>query len=257
MVVDVNAFIGKWPYWPVPATTAAAAVSKFSEWGIDQACVCSTRSLFVHWEDGNREVENAIQQHPASLIPFACLGTFETSHRAADRKHDLKAYRERGFRGIRLYPQHHSYSLLFETFIDDVCEQAAALNFPVLLSLRVIMNWGVPSLDLRDMLSIVERHPRVPWILSGINYLQEIRSVLLLLRRYPSVYLETSCVMGYEAIQKAVKECGYEQILFGSAAPLQHGRADLEKVLHARIGNLAREAILAGNAKRLLGLETQ
>ena len=256
MVVDVNAFIGKWPYWPVPATTAAAAVSKFSEWGIDPACICSTRSLFVQWEDGNREVESAVRQHPASLIPFACLGTFETSHRAADRKHDLKPYRERGFRGIRLYPQHHSYSLLYETFVDEICEQAQALNFPVLLSLRAIMNWGVPSLDLRDMLSIVERHPRVPWILSGINYLQEIRSALLLLRRYPSIYLETSCVMGYEAIQKAVKECGHEQILFGSAAPLQHGRADLEKVLHARIGDRAREAILAGNAKRLLGLKT-
>ena len=96
----------------------------------------------------------------------------------------------------------------------------------MLLSLRAIMNWGVPSLDLRDMLSIVERHPRVPWILSGINYLQEIRGAQLLLRRYQSVYLETSCVMGYEAIQKAVKECGHEQILFGSAAPLQHGRAE-------------------------------
>lgn len=255
MVVDVNAFIGKWPYWPVPASTTAGAVAKFSEWGIHQACVCSTRSLFVKWEDGNHEVERAVQQYPASLVPFACLGTFETSHGAADRTHDLKTYRARGFRGIRLYPQHHSYSLIFETFIDEICEQAQALNFPVLLSLRTIMNWGVPSLDLPDMLSIVERHPRVPWILSGINYLQEIRGALLLLRRYASVYLETSCVMGYEAIQKAVKECGHEQILFGSAAPLQHGRADLEKVLHARIADLAREAILAGNAKRLLGLE--
>ena len=254
MVVDVNAFVGKWPYWPVPASTTAAAVAKFSQWGIDQACICSTRSLFVHWEDGNREVERAVQQHAANLIPFACLGTFETSHHAADRKHDLKGYRERGFRGIRLYPQHHSYALLGESFVDEICEQAQALNLPVLLSLRAIMNWGVPSLDLRDMLSIVERHPRVPWILSGINYLQEIRSALHLLRRYPSVYLETSCVMGYEAIQKAVKECGHEQILFGSAAPLQHGQADLEKVLHARIGDVAREAILSGNAKRLLGL---
>jgi uncharacterized protein len=254
MVVDVNAFIGKWPYWPVPYSTPETAVSKFSQWGIDHACICSTRSLFVHWEDGNRELAPLIRQHPARLVPFACLGTFETSHRAADRKHDLKAYQERGFRGIRLYPQHHSYHLLFEPFVDEICEQAQVLHLPVLLSLRAIMNWGVPSLDLGDMLSIVERHPRVPWILSGINYLQEIRSGQLLLRRYPSVYLETSCVMGYEAISKAVKECGYEQILFGSAAPLQHGRANLEKILHARISDPAREAILSGNAKRLLGL---
>jgi uncharacterized protein len=254
MVVDVNAFTGKWPYWPVPLSTPEAVVSKFSQWGIEWACICSTRSLFVDWEDGNREVEALTRQHSAHLIPFACLGTFETSHRAADRKHDLQAYRERGFRGVRLYPQHHSYHLLFEPFVDEICEQAQAIQLPVLLSLRAIMNWGVPTLDFDDMLSIVERHPRTPWILSGINYLQEIRSVQLLLRRYPSVYLETSCVMGYEAIQKAVKECGYEQILFGSAAPLQHARANLDKILHARVSDLAREAILSSNAKRLLGL---
>lgn len=257
MVVDVNAFFGKWPYWPVPDCTLEAAAARFAKWGIDRACVCSTRSLFVHWEDGNREVEAAVRQHPTSLVPFACLGTFETSHRAARQKHDLKTYRERGFRGIRLYPQHHSYHLLFEPFIDEICEQAHVLNIPVLLPLRAIMNWGVPALDLREMASIVDRHPRTPWILSGINYLHEIRTALLLLRRYPSVYLETSCVMGYEAIQKAVSECGYEQILFGSGAPLQHGRADLEKVLHARISDAAREAILAGNACRLLRLGTE
>jgi uncharacterized protein len=254
MVVDVNGFVGKWPYWPVPFSAPEMTVAKFSQWGIDRACVCSTRSLFVQWEDGNLEIEAVAQQHSAGLIPFACLGTFETSHHAADRKHDLKAYQERGFRGIRLYPQHHSYHVLFEPFVDEICEQAQALSLPVLLSLRAIMNWGVPSLDLRDMLSIVERHPRVPWVLSGINYLQEIRSVQFLMRQYPSVYLETSCVMGYEAIQKTVKECGHEQILFGSAAPLQHGRANLDKVLHARINDLAREAILSGNATRLLGL---
>jgi predicted TIM-barrel fold metal-dependent hydrolase len=202
-------------------------------------------------------VERAICNNPESLVPFACLGTFELSHHAADRKHDLKAYRERGFRGIRLYPQHHSYSVLCEPFVDDICEQAQSLNFPVLLSLRAIMNWGVPALELRDMLGIVERHPRVPWILSGINYLHEIRCAVMLLRRYSSVFLETSCVMGYEAIQKTVNECGYEQILFGSAAPIQHGRANLEKILHARVGDCAREAILSGNAKRLLKLENQ
>jgi predicted TIM-barrel fold metal-dependent hydrolase len=63
--------------------------------------------------------------------------------------------------------------------------------------------------------------------------------------------------MGYEAIQKMVEECGYEQILFGSAAPIQHGRASLEKILRSRIGDLAREAILAGNAKRLLGFRNE
>ena len=255
--MDVNAFVGKWPYWPVPEASPELALSKFAQWGIDRACVCSMRSLFVNWEDGNCETAALARNHPTKLVAFACLGTFETSHRAAAGKHDLKASRERGFRGIRLYPQHHSYHLLVEPFIDEICEQACALNLPVLLSLRAIMNWGVPSLDLREVVDIVERHPRTPWILSGVNYLHEIRSAQFLLRQFPSVNLETSCVMGYQAIQKIVNECGSRQILFGSGAPLQHGRANLEKILHARIHDQAREAILAGNATRLLGLEAQ
>jgi hypothetical protein len=254
MVVDINAFIGKWPYWPIPFSSAEAVVPKLLQWGIHRACVCSTRSLFVHWEDGNCEVEAAGARHSTSLIPFACLGTFETSHRAACRKHDLANYRERGFLGVRLYPQHHSYHVLVEPFVDEICEQAMALQMPVLLPLRAIMNWGVPALELPDLVRIVERHSRVAWILSGINYLHEIRSAQFLLRRYPSVHLETSCVMGYRAIQKVVNECGYEQILFGSGAPLQHGRANVDKIVHARVSDPAREAILSSNAARLLRL---
>lgn len=255
MVFDVNAFIGKWPYWPIPATSADEVLFKLSGWGIDRAAVCSTRSIFVNWQDGNCEVEAAVQAHPDRLLPFACLGTLELSHRAAHGRHDLASYRNKGFRGVRLYPQHHSYALLAEPFVDEICEQAAELAFPVLVSLRATMNWGVPSLDLGEIARVIERHPRVPWIVSGVNYLQEIRVTLSLIRRFPFVHLETSCVMGYAAIEKALNEIGHEQILFGSGAPLQHGRANLEKVLHAHISDAAQEAILYGNAMRLLRVE--
>jgi hypothetical protein len=254
MALDINAFIGKWPYWPIPASSAGDVAGKLSAWGIASACICSTRSVFVNWEDGNHEALAAKRETGPRLIAFACLGTFELSHRAADRKHDLRDYRARGFAGIRLYPQHHSYHLLYEDFVDDICEQAASLKFPVLLSLRTIMNWGVPSLDVCEMTAIVERHPQVPWILSGINYLHEIRASAQLLRRNPSVHLETSCVMGYRAVQKLTEECGHEQILFGSGSPVQHGRANLEKIVKAGISDAAREAILFRNAERLLEL---
>lgn len=252
MVLDVNAFIGKWPYWPVPAASPGSVAQKLVEWGIERACICSTRSLFVNWNDGNVEVEHAVRERPAVFIPFACLSTFELSHRIGSRTHDLASYRAQGFRGARLYPQHHSYHPLFESFVDVICEQAAALRFPVLISMRAIMNWGVPSLDLASMFGLVERHPRVPWILSGVNYLHELRASVTFLKKYETVHLETSCVMGYEAIRKLVDECGHEQLLFGSAAPIQHGRANLEKVWHARISDVARESICCDNTRRLL-----
>jgi predicted TIM-barrel fold metal-dependent hydrolase len=251
-VLDINGFIGKWPYWPVPATEPAEVRDFLDRWNVSQACICSTRSLFVNWQDGNCETLATAQQDSHRFIPFACLGTYELSHHAATEKHDLGRYLKRGFLGFRLYPQHHSYHPLYESFVDDICEQAIALRTPVLLSLRTIMNWGVPAQPLEHVVALVERHPKVSWILSGVNYLHEIRAAVVLLKKFESVHLETSCVMGYHAIDKLVDECGHGQILFGSAAPLQHLGANLEKVTNSDISDDAKEAVLAGNASRLL-----
>lgn len=253
MIFDANAFIGKWPYWPVASSSASEVVFDLSSHHIDKAAICSTRSVFVNWEDGNREVESAAAAFPDTLAPFACLGTRELSHAICNLPYNFHDYATRGFKGIRLYPQHHSYHLLYQSFVDEILEDAAARHWPVLLPLRIIMNWGMPSLDPSLLAAIVNRHPKVLWILAGINYLHELQMATSLMRRYPSVYLETSCVMGYAAIEKTVQTYGHAQILFGSGAPLQLAGASLSKILHARISDDAQTAILGDNLHRLLG----
>jgi predicted TIM-barrel fold metal-dependent hydrolase len=181
------------------------------------------------------------------------LGPRELSHALNAGPYDFEGYVRRGFAGVRLYPQHHSYHPLYCAFADQLLEFAEARGWPVVLPLRVIMNWGMPMLDLPVIAGLVERHPRVVWILAGINYLWELQLATMLMRRYPTVHLETSCVMGFVAVEKLVEECGAEQIVFGSGAPLQHGGAGVEKVAHAHISDEAREAIFCGNARRLLG----
>jgi predicted TIM-barrel fold metal-dependent hydrolase len=215
--------------------------------------ICSTRSVFVNWEDGNLETEAAVREHPSHFTPFACLGTLELSHvLPQQRAYDFADYVARGFRGVRLYPQHHSYHPLYEAFVDSILEDAASRGWPILLPLRIIMNWGMPSLDLNVIEALVMRHPRVNWILSGINYLYELQLATSLMRRFPSVHLETSCVMGYAAVAKTVQQCGARQILFGSGATMQHGAAALSKILHASLSDPDREAILGGNLRHLL-----
>ncbi|MEO6829110.1 MAG: amidohydrolase family protein, partial [Acidobacteriaceae bacterium] len=228
-------------------------VGELHGWRIDRAAICSTRSVFVNWEDGNLETEAAVRQHPSHFTAFACLGTLELSHVLPQQAYDFADYVSRGFRGVRLYPQHHSYHLLYEAFVDSILEDAASRGWPVLLPLRIIMNWGLPSLDLRVMEALVMRHPQVNWILSGINYLYELQLAVSLMRRFPNVHLETSCVMGYAAIAKTVQQCGARQLLFGSGAPVQHGAAALSKILHAPLSDSDREAILGGNLRQLLG----
>ena len=54
MIYDANAFIGKWPYWPIRSSSLDEVTSALQSWKIDRAAICSTRSVFVNWEDGNR-----------------------------------------------------------------------------------------------------------------------------------------------------------------------------------------------------------
>jgi predicted TIM-barrel fold metal-dependent hydrolase len=252
MIVDANAFIGKWPYWPVRSSCAQDVLNDLQSAGIQCAAVCSTRSVFVNWQDGNDETEAAAAKHSSSLLPFACVGTTELSHALGPPIRGLEDFAKRGFRGLRLYPQHHSYHLLFQSFLDQILEDAAARRWPVVLPLRIIMNWGMPSLDPSVMHAFVLRHPKVNWILAGVNYLYELQMATSLMLSLDNVHLETSCVMGYAAIEKSVQMCGHEQILFGSGAPLQHAGAGLSKILHAKIGDPARAAILGGNLQRIL-----
>jgi predicted TIM-barrel fold metal-dependent hydrolase len=247
MIIDVNAFIGKWPHWPIHASSGSEVVEALREWKIDRAVICSTRSLFVDCEDGNREAETAQAAHPGEFETFACLAPAE--------QHDFAAYSRRGFRGVRIYPQYHSYHPLYVPFVDALCEDAAARGWPVLLPHRAIMNWSVPLLDLAWMAALVERHPRVVWILAGINYLYEYQMAEMLLRRYPTVHVETSCIMGFDAVAKLARSFGADRVLFGSGAPLQNGGAGVAKILHAKITDTEREAIFEGNARRLLNLK--
>jgi len=255
MIVDICAYFGKWPYWPIDACTPSAVVEELDHCGIDRAAVCSTRGLFVGWEEGNQETGEAVRSFPERLLGFACLGPLELSHTLHGHTFDFDSYRERGFLGVRLYPQYHTYHPLYEPFVDQILEEAEMRQWPVLLPLRVIMNWGLPALNLDWMVALVERHPRTPWILSGINYFHELRTAISLMQRFSSVHLETSCVQGFNAVAKLVDQCGGDNLLFGTGLPLQNGAANLQKVLRAKIPGPAREKILGGNARRLLHLE--
>jgi hypothetical protein len=255
MILDANAFLGKWPYWPVQHTKPEEIAAALNGLHIERAAVCSTRSVFVNWDDGNREVEDAAKHH-AEFVPFVCLGTQELSHVWHPAHYDFAGYAARGFRGVRLYPQHHSYHLLFESFVDGILEDAAVRGWPVVLPLRILMNWGMPSLDPSVMEAIVTRHPRVRWILAGVNYLYELQMAVFLMQRYETVHLETSCMMGYAAIEKTVGRCGHSRLLFGSGMPWQEAAAGLIKITHANISTDAQEAILGANLLRLIGEST-
>jgi predicted TIM-barrel fold metal-dependent hydrolase len=95
----------------------------------------------------------------------------------------------------------------------------------------------------------------VPVVLLGAHY-THIVDDLAAVKRYPHLYLETSSLAHFRAIETAVRAVGHERILFGSGAPRRAIQSPLNAVLLARIDDDARRAILAENAVRVFDLPT-
>ena len=137
--------------------------------------------------------------------------------------------------------------------MDRVLEQAAAFGWPVGIPARLSMNWMLPSIELSPVGKLAERFGEIRFVVGGINY-SGVRRAVGLIRTHENIWMETSCLQFFGAIQWLVEEVGADRILLGTGLPLQYPKCGLAKVVHAEIGAQERAAILGGNAARLLGI---
>jgi uncharacterized protein len=93
----------------------------------------------------------------------------------------------------------------------------------------------------------------IPVVLVGAHY-NHIVDDLAAVARYPHLYLETSAMGHFRAIETAVATIGHERLLLGTGSAARPGASAICAVLLARITDEAKRAILAGNAARLFGL---
>ncbi len=91
---------------------------------------------------------------------FACLGTLELSHALPTRDYDLAGYARAASAACGSIRSITAITRCTTRSSIDILEDAAARRRPVLLPLRIIMNWGVPMLELPVIEALVTRHPR-------------------------------------------------------------------------------------------------
>ncbi len=108
MIIDMNTYLGHWPFRRLRHNTAAALVELMNEKGIDHACVSSASAIFYkNSQAGNEELAEDIEPHRDRLIPFAVINPTY-----ADWQHDLDVcVNDFGVKGLRLYPNYHNYAL--------------------------------------------------------------------------------------------------------------------------------------------------
>lgn len=249
-IIDLNGYCGHWPYWPIEVTTTEGLVRTLDRFKIDQVAVTSTMGVFLEREDGNRHTAKVMEEAPSRVIGFATVSPVDEKKACSQ----LARWYTAGMKGVRLFPQHHRYRLDDDPFLADILKMAEILELPVLIPIRLIANWSLPVMDVREIEPIVKRYPRVQFIIGGVNY-GEFRDTMAILRRHENVGIETSCLQFVRGVKTLVDKIGAERVYLGTGLPLQYPAPGLAKVEHAEIGDDAKELILGGNAERLLCLK--
>jgi predicted TIM-barrel fold metal-dependent hydrolase len=252
MRIDINAFFGHWPYWPLPHTSGDDALRLMDRFHIDHAAIASLRGLHGDWKESNTETLALARSHRDRLTPVACISPMSGGGGKA-----LRQLVEQGFRGIRLYPlMLQGYSLSGE-FAEEIASTAGAVGVPLIIPTRPMMNFRFAVIPINDIAALAQQHPQTTFVLSGPNYLSEFQTSVEEMRRCANIMIETSCMQGFHAVRRLVEAVGKDRVLFGTGLPLHYPACNVAKLEHADLTDSQHAAVGGGNAARVLGLQTE
>src|SRR3954454_8983070 len=132
-LIDANAWLGHYPFRPVPHHTPDGLLRLMDRHGIERAVVSSLHAVFYgDPQCGNEELARWVSPHRDRLIPCATLNP-----EYPEWPEDLRQCREDwDMRGVRLFPAHHRYALNSPATVDLV-EAAATAGLHVAIPLRL------------------------------------------------------------------------------------------------------------------------
>lgn len=248
--VDVTGYFGTWPYWPLRHGSPDEILRLMDRYGIECLVLGSLRAIFSDWEEGNEEVRRLARRHPDRFRVAVTINPFM----GGDHLARLDEYQQdEQVVGVRLYPIYHDYELTDGgEILEALLVRIARERWPVFIPLRLIMNWGLPILPMAQVTGLLARFPQLTVILGGVNY-GEMEQALALLRAYPKVFLETSCLQLQGALERVSARVGIERLLFGTGIPLQNPGCEVAKIAHAALSEAERAQIFTENAVRLFG----
>lgn len=248
-IIDVNAYLGEWPYWPLRDHRPADLLHAMDRLGIERAVISSLKAVFVDCPGGNAEVAGLCRTHSDRFVPAF---TYHPYHEGRMRyREDLLE-----FPGtfLKLFPHamQHTYNPAEEPFIHEMLDWCGEQRVPVLIPNRLLTSQRIQAIDMRGVVQLAVDHPGTRIVAAAINYAYELQSAMDGLRRAPNLMVDTSGMMAFRELEKLVVLHGPGRFVHGTAMPLQNPAIGPLRVNTAELEPDARWKILTDNARRLI-----
>ncbi len=254
MLIDINTWIGHWPFRQLRKADTGGLLKRMDDKGIDRAVVADVSAvLYRNSHSATEQLARQVRRHRDRLLPVATLnptypGWEEDLRRCAD---DL------GMVGLRLYPQYHEYKLTDARAL-DLIDAAHERGFVIQVPQRVEDRRTRHPWDLaRDLGGdefrlALEARPRVRWMflnalgLPAAGFPKESRYLVDISRM--TAVLQRN-------MQQLLDDCGNDKLAFGTGMVFKVADPALLKLDILDRGKRVRDAIAWGNAARMLGLK--
>ena len=254
MLVDINTWVGPWPFRHLEEATVVGLLKRMDRKGIDRAVVAHTgAALYRDPHPANEELARQVRRHTDRLLPVATL----RPHNPGWEEDLRRCHEDHGFVGLRLYPQYHEYRLTDEPALDMI-DTAHACGFVIQVPQRVEDRrtrhpWDIArDLSGAELIDALQARPKVKWMLlnalglaadrlpKDANYVIDISRMTAVLQRN---------------MQQVLDAAGNDKLAFGTGMVFKVADPALLKLEVLDRGKRVRETIAWRNAARMLGLK--
>ena len=260
MLIDINAYIGHWPFKRLHYNTCGALLERMNKFGVDMSVIANIQGIFYkNTQSANEELYEEIRsnrRYRNHFIPFAIINPIY-----ADWKYDLDmCYKKLGMMGLRLYPQYHDYEITDPLCIELV-KMARDRGLPVAFTLRMVDKRERSWMDLdkewnlTNIVPIVRAVPDAKFIILNVANRGSLNDDDIETLEKADIVFDTSGRSTNNLF--TLEQFGRNKVAFGTHTPILDyvtGRIRVEALKEEEADEAAKELIRSGNAKRIIGL---
>ncbi len=271
MWLDINAYVGHWPFHQVRYNTCRTLLERMEQFGVELSVVANMNAIFYkNTQSANEELMEEIRSERRfrdRFIPFAIINPSYAGWR-----NDLKTCVEKwGMKGVRVYPKYHDYEVTDPSLIELV-KRARDYGIPVTFQIRVVDSRSRSWMDIsyvngkaspkkewtvKNILPVMKAVPDAKYmILNVANGILVAKGEDMELIRKAEIVFDTS---GRQAsnLENLLNIYGNEKFAFGSHSPFFDyltGMLRIAALRETEADESCKALLRSGNAKRILGI---
>lgn len=224
MWIDINGYIGQWPYQKHILDDCATLMHRMNRFGVNRTVVTHLNAIhYKNPQTANRMLYEELQNMAGMkerLIPFAVINPTY-----AGWQYDLKqSLEEYSMKGIAVYPKYHDYDIS-DVNLTELARMSIEYDVPVALTLRMVDHRSRFWMDvekewmLTDLMPLFRRVPEARYMIRNVANSTRLDNEDMQLMKKVQWLMDTSGRVTNN-LEGLIETFGVDKFAFGSHTPI-------------------------------------